>query len=131
MNDIPQLKDDLLLEIDYLRGRLRRLEEDLAKFDGDASAAWEELNPREERRPFEGTFTFSGDFDEVEARGVDLSSGGVCFEIGGDLPFSLQVRQGEEVIERSASLAWAQRLGDGKCRFGFEFTDDPTDDDLG
>ena len=123
MQDIPQLRDDLLLEIEYLRGRLAKLETDLTEFDENASTGWNELNPRQKRKPFEGAFSFSGDFDEVEARGVDLSDGGVCFEIGGDLPFSVQVRCGDRVVERSGSLAWAQRMGNGKCRFGFEFTD--------
>jgi len=129
MQDIPQLKDDLILEIDYLRSRLQKLEDDLIQFDEQASSGWDELNPRQERKPFEGTFTFAGNFEEVEARGVDLSEGGVCFEIGGDLPFALQVRYGARIVERIGSLAWAQRLGNGKCRFGFEFLDKAPDEE--
>ncbi|MFT5285435.1 MAG: hypothetical protein ACI8TQ_001600 [Planctomycetota bacterium] len=123
MQELPQLKDDLILEIDFLRERLAKLEKDLVRYDANNGKAWAEVNPREERKPFVGTFSFTGDFDEVEARGVDLSPGGVCFEIGGDLPFSLQMRQGAKIIERSGSLAWARRMAEGKCRFGFEFTD--------
>ena len=124
MQDYPQAKEDLLLEMDYLRKRLQTLEEDLERIDADADEAWELLNPREERKPFDGVISFSGDFENVLAHGVDVSKGGVCFEVQRDVCFLLRMKTDEHDVQRRAALAWSQRMGDGRTRLGFEFVQD-------
>jgi hypothetical protein len=124
MQEFPQAKEDVLLEMDYLRKRLRGLEEDLERLDADADEGWELLNPREERAPYDGVISFTGEVENVLAHGVDLSEGGVCFEVQQDLDFTLRMMLGDDDTRRKAKLAWAQRMGDGRTRFGFEFTDE-------
>lgn len=64
---------------------------------------------------------FIGDFDIVRARGVNLSGGGICFEISECLPFEMRFEANGEKHTHRARLVWLKRLEDGACRFGFEF----------
>jgi hypothetical protein len=67
---------------------------------------------RSERSSLEAQIEFIGDFDIVEASGVDMSDGGICFD--------MKVTTSDwEQIQR-ANLAWMKRLESG-YRFGFEY----------
>jgi hypothetical protein len=64
---------------------------------------------------------FIGDFDIVNATGIDISDGGLCFELSAPLPFDMRFEHKEEDHSYRANLAWMRQLPDGKYRFGFEF----------
>ena len=75
---------------------------------------------RSERSSLEAQIEFIGDFDIVEASGVDMSDGGICFDMSGALCFDMKVTTSDwEQIQR-ANLAWIKRLESG-YRFGFEY----------
>ncbi len=76
---------------------------------------------REQRRAFSQEIEFIGDFDVVEARGIDISTGGICFELDQPLPFDMKLNiDGEQHVYR-ACLAWMKSLEDGRCHLGFAF----------
>ncbi len=124
MQNIQKAKEHVLQQMDDLRKRLGQLEADLELLNEDADQGWDLLNPREKRPDYDGDLTLGGDFAEVEAHGVDLSEGGVCFEVQEDLTFVLFLKVDDEDVERRASLAWSRRMADGRTRLGFKFVGD-------
>ena len=121
MQDGKKTKAQLISELNDVRGRLAALEgkvvslgEDLAKEDDGASrrAAREELNT---------PIQFIGDFDLIEARGVDLSSGGICFDAEADIPFEMEFQTNGDTKKYRAHLVWMKPLGNGRSRLGFRF----------
>ncbi len=107
--------EEMEKEIERLRSRIWLLESELAAPDD------REPQPRTPRKPFNADIEFIADFDILEAKGIDLSAGGVGFEVDGDLPFEMRfTAQGKEHHYR-AHLIWAERLEEGGCRLGFKF----------
>ena len=76
---------------------------------------------RAQRRELDAEIEFIGDFDLVSARGVDISEGGICFEVGEGFPFEMQFQWDGEEHRHRARLVWMKRLEDGSYRCGFEF----------
>ena len=79
---------------------------------------------RAERQPLQAQIEFIGDFDIVEAQGVNLSSGGICFEVSESLAFEMRFEAGDGQHRHRAHLAWMEALPDGGHRFGFKFVPD-------
>lgn len=120
MSDQASRKDEIELEMGYLRKRLDGLREELAEIDGATEELWRELNPREERESFDAEVEIAGIAESLEAHGIDRSDSGACVEFAGDL--RLRLSFGEEAGGvRLGRLAWARRMGDGRTRIGVEF----------
>jgi hypothetical protein len=64
---------------------------------------------------------FTGDFRLHEARGSNLSEGGLLLEVEHPIHFPMSVEVGGKPIERMASLVWLRRREDGRTQLGFEF----------
>ena len=75
----------------------------------------------QERQPLQTSIEFIGDFDIVVASGVDLSEGGICFELAEGLPFEMRFERDGTAHQKRAQLVWVKRLPKGSYRFGFTF----------
>lgn len=78
---------------------------------------------RQPRQPLQSTIEFIGDFDVVQAVGVDLSEGGLGFEIDQPLAFELRYVMEGVVHQRRVQLTWVRLLEQGHCRCGFRFAE--------
>ena len=77
--------------------------------------------PREERDELGSDVELIGDFDALQAEGVDISQGGLCLEVGDPLPFDIKLHaEGQEHIYRG-NMVWMKSLADGSYRLGFNF----------
>jgi len=86
---------------------------------------------REQRLPLDAEIEFIGDFDIVSARGIDVSRGGVCFEMSTPMVFDMRFTVEETTHERRAVLTWMRPLEGGGCRLGLRFIGDQREVDLG
>ena len=107
----------LTTELAAMRQRVAQLEREQAPPEQQPEANFS----RPYRAEFDADIEFIGDFDIVQARGINISNGGICFEILEPLSFDMRFDcQGEERI-RSANLAWMKSDTDNKYQLGFEF----------
>ena len=79
-----------------------------------------QAEPREAREPLDATIEFIGEFDVVEARGVDISTHGLCFEVAEPLTFDMRITDGGKPQEMRGRLVWMRATEDGHYRCGFE-----------
>ncbi len=112
MRDQDKSKEQLLDELNALRQRVATLEEQLAD-DGKPQ--------RSDRNEFSTSIQFIGDFGLVDAKGLDLSDGGIGFEIEEDIPFDMEFEFEGQMHQHRANLVWMRRLANGASRFGFQF----------
>ena len=84
------------------------------------------LSPRSTRNEIETTIQFIGDFGLVKAKGLDLSNGGIGFELEEDIPFDMEFEVDGDLHQHRAYTVWMQRLKNGCSRFGFQFKTGPT-----
>ncbi len=84
--------------------------------------------PRASRDQLQTEIQFIGDFGLVKARGIDLSDGGICFEVDEDIPFDMEFKLDGEIHRYRARLVWMRRQVEGSSRFGFEFLEAPPSD---
>lgn len=112
-------------ELEALRQRLAMLEIEMTDGEADLGIVLNPSNRREERLPWEGAVDAESHSTRIEARGVNLSENGLCFE--SDQQFRLTVRFaiGGTIQERSARLAWSRTTKEGRTQLGVEFSDDP------
>ncbi len=121
MEESRKTKIQLLDEIERLRRRVAELEAASPSASSPKGVAISGSSSRSPRIQMEAVIEFIGDFDVVQARGVNLSEGGICFEVVGPLPFEMKFdMQGREMRQR-AHLLWMKRLSDEKFRYGFRF----------
>ena len=59
--------------------------------EGEKEKAARPETSRTQRRALRTQITFIGNFSLVQAQGIDLSEGGVCFEVAEDLPFEMEL----------------------------------------
>lgn len=118
--DSSKDRDQLIAEIQELRTRLASLEAEKKKEDESPS--------RLQRKELQTGIQFIGDFGLLKARGVDLSEGGICFEVDEDIPFDMEFELDGDTHQHRARLVWMKRLPNGHSRFGFEFTNAPPSD---
>ncbi len=76
---------------------------------------------RPPRRDINANIEFITDFDIIEARGINISTGGLCFDVREELPFEMQFDLKNKLHRYRAHLVWMKRLSDGGYRFGFMF----------
>ena len=112
MRDQDKSKDQLIDELNESRQRIAALEKQL----GDTGKP-----QRSERNEFSTSIQFIGDFGLVDAKGLDLSDGGIGFEIEEDIPFDMEFEYNGQVHQHRANLVWMRRLPNGNSRFGFQF----------
>ena len=62
-----------------------------------------------------------GDFNLIQARDVNLSEDGICFEINYDIPFEMEFEFQEKLQQQRAHLIWMKQLENGRNQFGFKF----------
>lgn len=73
--------------------------------------------------PLKSDVEFAMDHKILEARGVDVSEGGVAFETSEPLHVALTVTVDGETMTRQARLVRILKDDDGKFTFGLEFAD--------
>jgi len=120
MQDSQKTKAQLIEELAECRDRLAALTDESA---ADAAAAADATRP--ERSQLQTSIQFIGDFGLVEAKGLDLSEGGIGFELEQDIPFDMEFEIDGELHQHRARMVWMQRLADGRSRFGFQFITAP------
>ena len=79
------------------------------------------MKDRASRRPLNSEIELIGDFDILEAEGVDISDSGICFELRKQLFFDMRFVQGSSLVEKRARLVWVKQTDDGRPRLGFHF----------
>ncbi len=119
MTDQDKTKEQLMDEVALLRRRLAEAEargKTAPKRPADASRRCAE------RAEMDTHIEFIADFDLIEAKTINLSEGGICFEVAAPLPFEMRFEAGGRTHEHRAHLIWMMRLPQGGCRFGCQFT---------
>ncbi len=120
MEDNDKTKDQLIQELQDLRAQVSDAVEPpppRPETDENDSAS------RAQRTTMSGPITFVGAFSLVEARGVDVSDSGICFELAEDLLFEMEFEMAGELERHNARIVWIKKLEDGKHRWGFEFVE--------
>jgi hypothetical protein len=111
--DINELTEELVslkLYVAQLEDKLKKLEE--------------EVKSREfPRIPLDARVSFVGEFDILEAMGVNLSKGGICIEMQDDMYYEMRFENKGAEFSRRARLVWSNRLEKGGCRLGLEFVE--------
>jgi hypothetical protein len=117
MGNENQPKDHVIDEIKSLRNRINELETKISSLDMKKKGECRN-DPREN---LDAEIEFIGDFDIVKASGINISKGGICFEISESLPFSIRFKEGGQTHDFRGNLVWMDRLPGRKYRFGFSF----------
>lgn len=125
-NDLREMDKDALIAL------VEKLEEETALLreqnSGNEQPAFSggAVQQRSKREPFHAGIECIGDFDILNAEGIDLSDGGICFELSAPLPFEMRFETTEEdgdktPEEHRAHLVWIRELDEGRFRLGFRF----------
>ena len=115
------------IKFENRRERMAALEEELRHLQAEAGKCSGRNSQRHERKKLEADIEFIGDFDIVAASGVDISAGGICFEVSHPLPFDMKISIGDEKHLYRGYLVWMKSTGDDNYRLGFEFISPETD----
>lgn len=121
MKDTNKTKAQLITELTEARRQIAELRSDIETLKSkkkDGSEALQDRSPREEIRTH---IEFIADFDVIEAKGVNVSEGGICFELEEDLPFEMRFELNGELYQHRAHLVWVKRSANGGYVFGFMF----------
>ncbi len=121
MDQEEKTESQLTEELGAMRKRVAELEAaiaELKKHKPNHEGSFVVRSPRIEIRT---DIEFIADFDIVEARGVNISETGICFELSENLPFEIQFRIEGKLHRHRANLIWAKKLPEGGYRFGLEF----------
>ena len=82
---------------------------------------YEVITPTPVQKDMRTHIEFVAGFDIIEARGLNVSDAGVCFETDEDLSFEMHFQVNGEVCYHRAHLVWLERVPDGGYRFGLMF----------
>ncbi len=120
LNDQQKSKEELVKELKALREQTAKLEAEIAALrkQGGGKQVMQERAPRV---PLDADIEFMGDFDIVQAKGVNISEGGICFSVKEDLPFEIRFERNGCLETRRANFVWAKRLETGGYHLGFKF----------
>ena len=119
--DQPRSEFELVEELERLRQRVVELEEELATLSAGGGGAEVRYVPRADRRKLEAKVEVRGDFDQFQAQGVDMSTGGLCVEVSEPLPFDMMLSVEDEEYAYRGRMVWMKSLADGSYRLGFRF----------
>ena len=122
MGDEKKTKAQLITELEELRSRLNQ---ESVSADGETD---DERNMRKELR---AEIKFIGDFGLIQAQGINLSEGGICFEVEGKIPFEMEFELEGETHEHRANLVWMSQVEQGRCQLGFAFVPPATTETSG
>ena len=117
-----RFRREVLSEIQELRDCVKQLEENVTtKLEGRIKP----LKERAPRQPLHSKIELVGDFDILEAEGVDISESGICFELKTPLYFDMRFVCDEDgtCVEKCARLIWVKQEGKGRSRLGFSFVE--------
>lgn len=114
MQDQKKTKAQLIEELQHLRTRL----EDA---DHGENGSATESDIRSDRKDLQAEIKFIGNFGLIQAQGVNLSEGGICFEVGDSIPFEMEFQIEGKMHERRAHLVWMKQLEYGGSQLGFRF----------
>ena len=116
LEDLRSQVADLRSQVEGQEGKLADQRPDQDRDQEDAAAA-----PRSRRRDLQTQIQVLGDFSMLQARGVNVSDDGICFELMYDLPFEIQFDVDGQMRQYRAHLMWMRQLSDGRNQFGFKF----------
>lgn len=125
MKDELKTKSQLMEELEQMRRRVEELESQLGRMEREKAEARRELSRRQERKGLRANIEFITDFDIVDARGIDISEGGISFELFEELPFELRFELENRLHHYRANLVWVKRIPEGGFRFGLMFVRPP------
>ena len=118
MDDDVKTREQLIEEVEALRKHVTDLTEKIA---AQQQKDTEPETSRTQRNAIRTPITFIGNFSLVQAQGIDLSEGGVCFEVSEDLPFEMEFEINGETHQHKGALVWMKTLANGSSRWGFKF----------
>ncbi len=124
MDDHRKSKEQLIEELQQLRSQINQAEGKkplLEAVDKKSSNKW---IIRQTRDTLNADVEFIGDFDIMDAKGVNISEGGISFEMRTELPFEMQFEREGTMERHRAHLMWVRRLPKGGFRFGLKFVAD-------
>jgi hypothetical protein len=121
MQDSKKTKAQLISELNDVRGRLAALETKVVSLGEEVDQGDDGVSRRDKREELNTSIQFIGDFDLIEAKGVDLSTGGICFDADSDIPFEMEFHSDGSTQKYRAHLVWMKPLGNGRSRLGFRF----------
>ena len=120
MDDDDRTREQLIEEVEALRKQVADLGDEVAALVVTEKGG-EPRTSRTPRSALQTPITFIGNFSLVQAQGIDLSEGGVCFEVAEDLPFEMEFEIDGEVHQHQGVLVWMKKLESGSSRWGFKF----------
>ncbi|MDR2733050.1 MAG: PilZ domain-containing protein [Spirochaetota bacterium] len=109
-------EQDLLKELARLQKHIQSVEGMLMK--NEANRGFRDRPPR---HILQSEVELAGDFDVLEAEGVDISDTGLCFDLRKPLIFDVRFMYKEELHEKRCSLVWMKQVESGSSRLGFQF----------
>ena len=112
-------KDQLIKELEAMRQHMTELESKLANLKSKNDPKG--LILRSPREDLHSGIELITDFDVIEAKGINISETGICFESNENLPFEMQFEYEGKLHRHRAHLVWVKRLSEGGYRFGLEF----------
>jgi len=121
MKNELRTKSQLLEELEQMRRRVEELESQIGGMEKEKTESRKELIRRQERKDIRTNIEFITDFDIVDARGIDISEGGISFELYEELPFELRFELENRLHHYRANLVWVKRIPEGGFRFGLMF----------
>lgn len=104
-----------------MRCRVSDLESKIADIESKTASPGTIPKERAPRTEINASIEFIADFDVVEAKGINLSESGICFELDEDLPFEMQFSLEGKIHRYRARLVWVKRMCKGGYRFGLQF----------
>lgn len=119
MDDQQKSKEELIEELKTLREQKSKLDSELTALrkEGEGKV----IRERPPRVALDADIEFMGDFDIVQAKGINISEGGICFSVKEDLPFEIRFERDGQLETRRAHFVWAKRLETGGYHLGFKF----------
>ncbi|MDR2734863.1 MAG: PilZ domain-containing protein [Spirochaetota bacterium] len=115
MIDQPN-KQELVSELQGLRSQVQNLEKLIGLMSRGSG-----LHPRAPRHPLDSEIEMIGDFDLIEAEGVDISDSGICFDLKQPLYFFMRFPYNGAISEKYARLVWVKSNNSNLSRLGFQF----------
>ncbi|MFP4348946.1 MAG: PilZ domain-containing protein [Thermodesulfobacteriota bacterium] len=121
MKDTYKTKAQLITELDRARRQIGELRSELDALKSKKKTGSDRLESRPPRQEIRTHVEFIADFDVIEARGINISEGGICFELDEDLPFEMRFELDGKLHQHRANLVWVKRSSGGGYLFGLMF----------
>jgi len=109
-------EQDLLKELARLQKHIQSFESMLRKTETNRG-----FMDRPPRHILKSEVELAGEFDVLEAEGVDISDTGLCFDLRKPLIFDVRFMYKEKLHEKRCSLVWMKQIDNGSSRLGFHF----------